>query len=114
MLCVSCAGSFWDHIGSFEFCHYPGLLLVLLFFRLIILDTSGCERGFSAMNIMKNKMASMIADDMLSDVMTIVNLGPDIISSDGGVDWNPIGIILHNAILYWQKKCSHSLGAFIS
>ena len=73
MLCVSCAGPFWDHVGSFEFSHYPGLLLVLLFFRLILLDTSGCERGFSAMNIIKNKMASMIGDGVLSDVMTIAN-----------------------------------------
>jgi hypothetical protein len=114
MLRVSCAGPFWDHVSSFEFNHYPGLLLVLLFFRLILLDTSGCERGFSAMNIIKNKMASMIGDGVLSDVMTIANLGPDIINSNGGVDWEPIDIILHNAILYWRKKCSRSLGALIS
>ena len=66
------------------------------------------------MNIIKNKMASMIADDVLSDVMTIANLGSGIISSDDGVNWKPIDIILHNAILYWRKKCSRSLGTFIS
>ena len=109
---MQCAGAFWDHVQCQQFRHYPGLLLILVFFRLILLDTSGCERRFSAMNRIKDKCAATMADGVLRDIMTIKALGPPVL--EGGVaKWEPIDIILHNAIIHWRKRCGRSLGAFV-
>ena len=108
-----CTGKFWEHIQNHEFRNYPGLLLLLLFFRLILLDTSGCERGFSAMNRIKDKAATHIGDEVLCDLMTIHELGPAIFK-DGAAAWGRIDIIPHNAIVHWRKQCTRSLGSFLA
>ena len=71
------------------------------------------ERGFSAMNRIKDKAAVTLRDKVLTDILVIKALGPKILN--GGVaKWGTINAILHNAIVYWQKKSSWSLGAFLS
>ena len=106
------AGAFWNHVKCHQFRHYPGLRLILVFLRLIRLDTSGCERGFSAMNRIKDKCAATMADCVLHDIITIKALGPPVL--EGGVaKWEPIDIILHNAILHWCKRRGRSLGVFV-
>ena len=98
-----------------DFDTYPNILLVLLFFKLILLDTSGCERGFSTMNRIKDKARTRLRDENLMPLMTINILGPDILKEGNGqeTNWELIDVLLHNAIILWKKSANRSLGAFV-
>ena len=71
------------------------------------------EHGFSTMNRIKDKATATLQDKILTDILVAKALGPKILN--GGVEkWGTINVILHNAITYWRKKPSQSLGTFLS
>jgi hypothetical protein len=57
--------------------HFYHALLVVLIGMVVLVDTSICERGFSAMNLLKTAKRSAMGNRLLRILMTICELGAE-------------------------------------
>lgn len=88
----------WDYVHENHFEDYKHLLLLVLFFRVVLLDTSGNERGFSFMNLIKNRLRSLLSTQELRDSMTIVASGPKLRDNNNNPNYGMMLLHRHSPI----------------